>query len=569
MKKILLFFLISILFAKNVIEIKPYKTLSENILGAKKIDGKIYYVLASQWVNKKCNYKDFFVINGYDIEVGANDNEVCVVKLGGNLKILKKVTLKGKFVKALYIDNLYIVTTHKLYVFDSMLHLKYKRDFTYKIKNFFFYKNKFYILNESNLFVSLDGKIKNFSKGLKNKKNLKYMIIGGKLFVLYKKNSVSDYEIKYKFKRGYILKNLTDGYEIKLYTLPRVAKIINGDLYIAEDGLIEKFHNNKFLWGKEIKKKVLSFLNYNKNVYVVFPNEFDIIKESLKIKGLFCKKLTMQVINIFNVNNPLIVTKNSSYEIRLVDKNLNVIWHKKIDGKINSAKLIDGFIYLVGSKNGRFWIAKINKNGDVLKQTLLYKASQGFDLVKTPNGFMAVGYKYFDHLGNYIKRIVIILLDKNLNFITDRAYGNEDGVGEKIFNYKNAYLIEAVMKNIPVFLFIDNKGFLYKYKVFKKEVIYDVKVLNNGDVLFSTDNGMFLLKDEAKFEKINNCKYIIKIFSKNSFAGYYGNDSFLVKNSDKKEYVDFYLQGAVKVDYDFYFIGEDLNNKSNVICRLR
>jgi len=200
----------------------------------------------------------------------------------------------------------------------------------------------------------------------------------------------------------------------------------------------------------------------------------------------------------------------------------------------------------------------------VLKETILYKAGDGFDIAKNDNGFVVVGYKYFDHLGDYIKRFVIVLLDKDLNFIIDRTYGGFESVGIRIMRVGKLYF--GVQKaNDRYYLVIFGKdGFLRWYKGlsfdrYYRYDFYDVKLLNK--IYFSTDRGVFVFNSDKSIAKFRDFKNVIKIIDKNRLLTH----KSIIINGNSVEFGDLYIIDGMYNGNNYYFIGYE--DEKGVVCK--
>jgi len=214
---------------------------------------------------------------------------------------------------------------------------------------------------------------------------------------------------------------------------------------------------------------------------------------------------------------------------------------------------------LVDAKNGKFWIAKLDTRGKILIEKTFYKVGQGFDIVKNRVfGFIAVGYKYFDFLGNFINRGVLILLDKNLNFLTDRTYGDTDNIIKWIFNFKDNFLAITIFKNISIIMKIDYKAFMtwHQGAGFLTE---DAKVVDNK-LYYSTALGIFMFdKNITKYKDYRNAG----IIDKDKFY----LDNFLIIGNFEKEFKDLDIFSASFDEKNnlFYIVGE--KNNDYVLCK--
>ena len=262
---------------------------------------------------------------------------------------------------------------------------------------------------------------------------------------------------------------------------------------------------------------------------------------------------------LYSSTYPAVLLKDKT--LLVFDSNLNLKWQKKFNAKINSIKVYKNTILLTGLKDSKFWIAKITKNKTI--QKTYFNTAEGFDIVKIHNGYVAVGYKIFDHIGNIIKRFVILKLDKNLNLINSKTFGNYKSTGLKIFKQKPYLYIFVKMKKIFIVKFNYNIH-LINYKLTDFKVIYDIRKFNN-QILFTTEknglydydinkNKIFKLTSKNIDYIINPYKYIICEKSKN----------YLINNNQKK-LLNNKIAGVILKKSILYLIEKD--KKNYLICK--
>ncbi|NPA87694.1 MAG: hypothetical protein GXO01_03215, partial [Epsilonproteobacteria bacterium] len=258
------------------------------------------------------------------------------------------------------------------------------------------------------------------------------------------------------------------------------------------------------------------------SVYLIAPKKiFKIIEKVKKGVELNCKPLKEAPVFMADYPVPLVITRGDKYRVTMYDENLNALWTKAVDAKINRAEVIGKEIYLIGIKGGRFWIAKMSLDGEILNEKSFYKAGQGFDIARNDNGFVAVGYKYFDHLGDYVKRFVIVLLDKDLNFVTDMTYGDFESAGIRVFRVGNVFFgLQKMSDGWYYFVLFDKKGYLRWYKGlsfdrYYRHGFYDIRLL--GRIFFSTDRGVFVLNSDKTIAKYLDYTNVVKIIGENRF----------------------------------------------------
>ena len=558
MNKIILLLVSVLLFAKTQIELKEVKTYNNTILMVKKIDNKLYLAINNDWPYEG-KLKNFFITDGKDILIGADKNDILIVKDE------KKLKLKGKYLNTVKKnDIIYIATPHKIYGIDKNLKIVYTRKFVYKIDNLLLYKNKLFVVvdKEFKLLKGI-GKIDFSDKILAF--NVRFLMDGEKLFAIYE-NLFKDLSIKigyknYDYFKKYVIENLSDDYGIEVEQIPLKIKVIGDSLYLLYKDRVEKYEEKRFKWKIYTNETPIDLIKHNNSLYLITSKKvYKIVTkikiEALEIGGLKCVKTDDIPVFMGEFSSPLLITRGEKYKITLYDENFSLLWSKKINAKINSAKVIGNNIYLTGIKGGRFWVAKMSLNGEMLKERTFYKAAQGFDIAENDNGFVAVGYKYFDHLGDYIKRFVIVLLDKDLNFITDRTYGDFESAGIRVVRAGEMFVgIQKVARGY--FIVIFNKGgFLKWYKALSPDKyylrdFYDIKPLDR--IFFSTDRGVFVLNRDKTIAKFRDFKDVIKIIDKNRFithSGIFVNDKSFNLNIDIIDGIyngnNYYFLGYVK-----------------------
>ena len=573
MNKIFLFLFVVILYAGIDVTLKEVKTFDNKVL-ASKVVGKEFYIITKPEWNIKGEFKNFFVIDGKEILIGSDKNYVYVKTKG------KVIKLKGVYVSSLKKDGIiYIATPHKVYGIDKNLKIIFSRDFSYKIDHLILYKNKIFLVTNKR-FKLLKGVGEIDFRSEIPALHAKFYISNKKMFALYeeivpiKKKGFDSFGID-RYQIIYVIKNLTDNYKIRLNNKPLKLKMIDGFLYVVFQDKIEKYQKNKLLWRIYTDFRSNNIIKLNESIYLLFDYKaykitkdikITAVKNSKSIKSLKCKILKETPVLIANFYTPLVVTRGDKYRITLYDEFLNVLWTKEINAKINRAKVIGNYIYLVGIKKGKFWVARMNFYGKILKETVLYKAGDGFDIAKNDNGFVAVGYKYFDHLGDYIKRFVIVLLDKNLNFITDRTYGDFESVGIKVIRVGKLFFGVQKDEDIYYLIIFGKDGFLRWYKGlsfdrYYRYAFYDVKLLNQ--IFFSTDRSVFVLNSDKSIAKFRDFKNVIKIIDNNRFI----TDNGLIINGKSIKFDDLDIIDGMYNWENYYFIGYDSKNNKGVVCK--
>ena len=553
MNKIVLLFIALFLFA-NEVTLKTVETFNNSkILVAKKINDTVYIYRDVKYPFK-CSLKDFFLIKGFEVDVGADDKKICVIKLDKNDKVIKKLKLNGKFVKVLKIDNfLYIATKNRIYKLDKNLNVteikpETKIDDLLLLNGNSFYvsgKKVFYL--DGRVYYEYDG-IDGFVKFYANKKDLfiifKDIVLSGSVPV-----SVGGQVMYIDFKNNYTIKNIPKNYSIIVDFYPEKLIMIDDVLYVIGDKKLEAYEKNKKLFSINVSQKILNIVKYNNKIYIFFPKMIAYLKDIIKIEGMECRKLYDEPIQILKIKNFILVAFRRS--LAVYDKDFNLIFKKDFNAKINRVRFLDGFIYLVGAKKGKFWIAKLDNKGNLITQTTFYKAAQGFDIVRSDgfikDGFFAIGYKYFDHLGEFIKRPVIAVLDKNLNLIVDATYGNSSGSFKRILKVDNYFVVFGNLSNNVFVAKFNDMGVLKWHKFLEGKVFYDAKVIKN-EILFSLDTGIFMLKNK-KIIKYKNYKEM-QIIDKNKFF----SDNYLIYDGKSKTFKDFYIYDGFYND-GFYLVG--------------
>lgn len=556
MNKLVLLLFGVLLFAKTQVQLKIWiKYKNSRILVAKKIKKQVYFIRDIYW-NEDYRLRDFFVYGDFEIDIGTKNSEVLLVKKKDD-KVLKKLRIKGNFVKALKKEFLYLATSDAVYEIDSDLKIVKSFRYPFKIENLIFYKNRILAVSGVN-FYTLDGK-KVMSEKIPFINGF-FTVSGGELFAVYKNILLGG--------NSYIVENLSKKYSISVDFWPKKLYLKDGSLYVLGAFGLAKYKNEKLIWRIKTRSQTVAFVTYKKEDYLIFPHYIVKLKEKLQIDGMECRYLKGEAGAIFNVYLPAVVSRNHGYEVTLYGEKMKKWWEKRFDAKINSIKNIGKFFYLAGSKEGRFWVAKLRADGEIVAEKSFYKAGQGFDIVKNGGGFMAVGYKYFDHLGNFIKRFVIVLMDKNLNFTSDRAYGDEDGEGKRIFKVGKNFFVWAKLQSGNIFALVNKGGFLTWYKTVDDikcgDVIYDIKYTGER-ILFSTYKGVFSLNADKSVSKYRNYRYVLKIIDKNTYFGDDGT-AFFVKNGKKRVFKNFSLKGAIRIIDRYYLIGTDTKKQKDALC---
>lgn len=546
-----------ILFAKMEITLKPIKTYDYDIFAVKKVNNNFYIISKKQW-GRIGEFKDFFVIDGQEILIGENNGNIYIKTANKHLK------LKGKYIAAVKKDKIvYLATPYKVYGIDQNLNIVFSRTFTDKIDNLLLYKNMVFVLKGQKLKLLRGVGEIDFSDEIPALK-ARFLVRGGKLFAIYK-NILKSLRTLDNSNHSYEIMNLTDSYKIELNEEPLDIKYIDGYLYLIYFTKIEKYKKDKLVWSLDVDQIPISLIKENKSIYVITLNKAFKIESNVKIKNLKCKVLDGNPLLISNFYSPLVLTRGEKYKITLFDESLNVLWSREINAKVNNLKVIGDFIYLIGVKEGRFWVEKMDFFGKVLKENIFYKSGQGFDIAKNDKGFVAVGYKFFDHLGDYIKRFVIVLLDKNLNFITDRTYGDFESVGVKVIGVGKLFFGLQKVDNGYFFVLLDKNGFLRWYKTlsfdrYYRYEFYDIKLLNQ--IFFSTDKGVFVLNSDQTIARFRDYTNVIKIIDKKRFITNKGviiGDKTI--NFDDVEIID----GMYNRE-NYYFIGYENESGKGVVC---
>jgi len=553
LNKIVLLFIALFLFA-NEVTLKTVETFNNSkILVAKKINDTVYIYRDVKYPFK-CSLKDFFLIDGFEVDVGADDKEICVIKLNKNDKVIKKLKISGEFVKVLKIKNfLYIATKNRIYKLDKYLNVTEIKPET-KIDDLLLLNGHPFYVSGKKVFY-LDGRVYYEYDGID--KPVKFFANNKDLFVIYKDIALSGSmpvrlggEIMYiDFKNNYTIQNIHKNYSIIVDFYPEKLVMIDDVLYVIGDKKLEAYEKNKKLFSIDINDEVLNIVKYSNKIYIFFPKMIAYLKNIIKIEGMECKTLSDEPIEILKIKNFILVAFRRS--LAVYDKDFNLIFKKNFNAKINRVRFLDGFIYLVGAKKGKFWIAKLDNKGNLIKQKIFYEVAQGFDIVRSDgfikNGFFVVGYKYFDHLGEFIKRPVIAVLDKNLNLIVDATYGDSSGSFKRILKVDNYFVVFGNLSNNVFVAKFNDMGVLKWHKFLKGKVLYDAKVIKDK-ILFSLDMGIFMLENK-KVIKYKNYKEM-QIIDENKFF----SDNYFVYDGKSKTFKDFYIYDGF-YDNGFYLIG--------------
>jgi len=528
------------------------------VLMAKVMNNKFYFLRSDKYP-LKCPFRDAFLLNGLEVEIGEEDNKVCIVQLEKD-KIIKKVVINGNFVKDLKINEfLYVATKNKIYKLDKHLNIIKIYKSKTKINNLLLLHNKIFYVSGKSIYF-LDGE--KFIKFDDMSVFVGFYAKGDNLFEIFKDIALSGSvpvsvggQIMYvDLKNNYIIQNISKNYSIIVDFYPKKLVMIDDVLYVVGDKKIEAYKRDKKLFSIDINDEVLNILKYDNKIYVVFPKKIVFIKNVFLIENMECKELDNAPFEILHNKNKIYVVFNR--RIKAYDKHLNFLWERNFEAKINRVRIIDGFIYLIGSKKAKFWIAKLNTSGKILKEITFFNVAEGFDITKNGEDFIAVGYKYFDHLGKFIKRQLIVLVDKNLNLIASRTYGDAEGVLEWIFKKNNYFLSFGTFGKKSVVLEINKYGFLNWFKLLKDN-IYDVKKTDNS-IIVSTEKGVYFFKnrDILKYKDYEE-------------AGIIDRDRFFIDNDlidkgETKTFKDFSIYDGF-YDKKFYLIGS--KEKEYFICK--
>ncbi|WP_457563744.1 hypothetical protein [Caminibacter pacificus] len=579
MRGVIFLLLFSLLYARYSIELKPLKTFKSDIQTAEVIDGKVYFLTNTP------NGKKFIVKNGKKIILYYYP-KTQTIKFG-------KVTIKGKYIGAYPIEDRMIVFTNKAaYLINQNI--------IYKVVEFKDFNPEYVVKHQDKYLLVISGKdIKNgvflFNSNLKA--NSGYFsdnivrLYDGDIYVGYSRN------IEYDIPDDFFNVNITSfgtygnsnikikavNYKlflkkngkvktIKLPGKPDFIKSKGEDVYVYIDGVLYKYvySSKKPLWNYKIKG--LKDIVFLKKPILIVKNRAFILEEELTNPQKIELK-TAFIAKIINADNPLVLTKKDKYTLTMFNKNLKIVWQKNFSAKINKMRYINGKIYLLGSKNNFFWIGVLDKNGKLLKEKSYFKNSQAYDIVKTKTGFLAVGYKFFDLLGKYTKRAVIVKLDKNLNELVNKTYLNTTSVATDILKYNDKYFVVASTQgNFPKIYFLifdSNANHLDTFETTFEGIVSPIYYPEDKAIYFTETFsfwkdkvGIYKFKDDSydvyrdfkigEIEKILSPYCVIgntKIISEDRVYG-------RVICHDDIWIDDFYLYGGIRINQVFYLIGK-------------
>ena len=531
MSKFFIVFIGVFLFARVEYELKVKKHLNKELLAVKKINNKIYKIYKSEYTFKY-PFKDFFVLNNKKIFVGAN-KEICVCSKD------KRTILKGDFKTALLINNiLYVATSDKIYKINKNLDIISQEKMEKELETLLYYENKLIPAFKGYPFLSHLGFVIDFDEKL-----FKYLSINGHIFAIGKNIYNNDYWIRAFINHKFI--------KINLDILPVKLFYVDGILYVEGVNKINGYKNGKLIFSFK-SRNILNVIKNKGKIYFYYPKKIVLLK---KYKFyLSCERIKGDVRNIYYIGNLLVLYKR---KVEVFDNNLNLLWRRKFKGKVNNVRFINGYIYLIGAKKNQFWIEKLDRKGNVLKDVTFHTFSQGFDIIKTKKGFMAVGYKYFDFLGTFIKSMDVVFLDNHLNFLYDKTYF-KDSLAKWVFYFKDKYVVVGKKGKYYILLEFDEDGFL---KGIKESIINDgindAKVFKDKLCLISDSVIYCLINDKFYYKEFDDSvAYDIFLDSENHFIEVHRNYVYFVKNDKKEMLLDYKIWDAVYRNKRYYFIGK-------------
>jgi len=155
---------------------------------------------------------------------------------------------------------------------------------------------------------------------------------------------------------------------------------------------------------------------------------------------------------------------------------------------------------------------------------------------------------------------------KDLNFITDRTYGDFESAGIKVVRAGEMFAgIQKVARRYFIVIF-NKDGFLKWYKALSPDKyylrdFYDIKPLDR--VFFSTDRGVFVLNRDKTIAKYRNFKDVIKIIDKNRFI----TNSGVIINGKSIKFDDLDIIDGMYNWENYYFIGYENESEKGVVCK--
>jgi len=553
----LLFMLLIAVFLRAEYEYKIFHEFKNSyVLLAKKIGDQIYFYRNVSF-KFNCKLKNFFLINNEEFDVCTKNSEIRVMLVRDDVDV-QKIKIPGIYTDSLQNgDKIYIASKNSVYVISKNLSYK-KISFPFAIDSLAKYKGRVYVISGLK-FYTLDKKVKfDFTKQILSS-GVDFYVFNDQIFALYKDPLAIPIKMAYpdSLVKMYTIKNLTDNYVISFYERPKILNYFDSTLFVLNGETLEAYKYGKFLFSYDVGYGVRFLFKENNDLVLYYDDKVVLLKKK-KAPVSNCISVGYMPLKLAFFKNMIVVLSHKdNYLLSFYDKKFKPLFKRTINQKINALRVFDGSLYLIGAKDGRFWVGKMDRKGKIIRENTFFDAAQGFDILKTRYGFLAVGYKYFDHLGKYIKRIVFVRMDENLNLVDDKTYSDSDSAGFRLIRAKDGIYGYGDNDGDILLYKVSENGFLKWYKIVYDKRVYDMKYTGDS-VVYSTDNGLFEIKN-GEVNKFKDLSIVMKIFAKYTYFvdDLHSDDAYFYNDGKKVVLKKLFIIDALRYDGKYVLLSRD------------